>query len=175
MENITNLNEDMNNSIMSIFDVSDTDSNISDDSFNSLDSVQIEDYDERFDNVNYINSYNSIIETPEGIDTLLYPYQKRSLCAMVEMEETGYIINRKYQDEKNYIRCITKPTTSCNIKTNIGIYSDNLKNKILLKTKEYSDYFINIEDEEHIKVGKTLTIISLIKNNHIINENKNFI
>ena len=156
-----------------IDDISDSDSTISVDSFNSIDSNQIEDYEEILDNINYIGINDEFIETPEGINIPLYPYQKRALFKMIDIERTGVIKNIFYGQEKNHIRCLNKPSSPLTIKTNIGIYADELINKILLQTKKYNDIEIDVEDEEYIKVGKTLTMISLIKSNYdIVNNNK---
>jgi hypothetical protein len=101
-----------------------------------------EDYEERENHIKYLDENDFSILQPKTILTKLYNYQLRSLYKMIEMENTGYIKNIYYGSEKYHIRCLNNQPVLCDLKTNIGIYSD--------------------------KQGKILTLISLIKLNEKI-------
>jgi hypothetical protein len=159
----------MNN--FNIDDMCDTESTISTDSYNSCNSynsVVLEDYDEKINNIKYINIDDEYIDTPNGIITPLFPYQKRALKKMIDIESTGIINNVFYGEERNHIRFLNYSSSPSIIKTSIGIYADELKNNIFIKKNNKG---VDIEDEVDIKVGKTLTMIALIKENKNIKNN----
>jgi len=127
-----------------INEIDSDDDTISTTSYYSSDSDYTieEDYEERENHIKYLDENDFSILQPKTILTKLYNYQLRSLYKMIEMENTGYIKNIYYGSEKYHIRCLNNPPVLCDLKTNIGIYSD--------------------------KKGKILTLISLIKLNEKI-------
>ena len=149
--------------MLNIDELYDTESTNSIDSDNSdEDIIHLEDYEERLNNINYINNNNDDnIELSDDILTSLYLYQKRTLIKMIDIENKGFIKNILYGEERNHIRCLNTCASPSIIKTNICIYADDIDN------------IDNIDNNS--KIDKILTIISLIKTNHNIKNNNKII
>ena len=174
--------------ILNIDDLYDSESTNSIDSCNSDDdNANLEDYEERLNNIKYINNDDIIdisddIHISDDILTSLYPYQKRTLIKMIDIEKNGFIKNILYGEERNHIRCLNTFSSPSIIKTNICIYADDIYNDDIYNDDDYNDDIYNIDNYNNIKkdiesnkIDKILTIISLIKTNHDIKNNNKII